>query len=99
MLLRRESEDPRTTLREGALVTACGIDFLRKLKKTCMDEVTAYADCIDASHHKLYINRCREPQRYLDRCVEYNMKITRPSVGYFSKLHAHDSKVPRPGKY
>lgn len=56
MLLRREYEDPRKTLKEGAKVTACGVDFLRKLKKVCIDEVTKYADCIDKTHQKLFVN-------------------------------------------
>lgn len=57
MLLRIESEDPRKTLKEGAAVTSCGIDFLRKLKKTCLDETTKYANCIDEASFKLYINK------------------------------------------
>lgn len=57
MLLRSESEDPRATLKQGAKVTACGIDFLRKIKKTCLDEVSNYAHCIDTSHQKLYVNQ------------------------------------------
>jgi len=31
MLLRREAEDPRKTLKEGAAVTACGVEFLKVL--------------------------------------------------------------------
>lgn len=32
MLLRREAEDPRKTLKEGAAVTACGVEFLKVLQ-------------------------------------------------------------------
>jgi hypothetical protein len=49
MLRRAELEDPRATLKEGALVTACGVEFLQKLKTTCADETKRYADCIDHS--------------------------------------------------
>ena len=96
MLLRKEAEDPRVTLKQGAKVTACGIDFLKKMKKTCLAEVTDYANCIDTSHQSLYVNKCREQQRYLDKCVEEKLHIKRPPMGYFSKLHVHDSDVPPP---
>jgi hypothetical protein len=56
MQRRKELEDPRATLKEAAIVTACGIDFLQKLKKTCGDEATRYGDCIDKSPEgKMYI--------------------------------------------
>lgn len=35
MLRRKELEDPRAVLKEGAAVTACGISFLHSLKRTC----------------------------------------------------------------
>jgi hypothetical protein len=57
MLLRREYEDPRKTLKEGARVTACGVEFLRKLKRACLDEVSVYANCIDNATENLYISK------------------------------------------
>lgn len=39
MLRRKELEDPRKTIKEAAEVTACGVDFLRSLKKACLPEV------------------------------------------------------------
>lgn len=57
MLLRTESEDPRVTIKEGAKVTACGIDFLKKMRKSCLDEVTNYANCIDTSNQKLFVSK------------------------------------------
>lgn len=41
--------------------------------------------------------RCREPQRYLDSCIEKKLNIQRPKLGYFSKLHVHDPQIPKPG--
>ncbi|KAI1727625.1 NADH dehydrogenase [ubiquinone] 1 alpha subcomplex subunit 8 [Ditylenchus destructor] len=95
MLLRSEYEDPRKTLKEGARVTACGVDFLRKVKKSCKEEVANYAHCIDTAHHKLYVSRCREQQRYVDQCIEDKLGVVRPPLGYFSKLHVHESDVPK----
>lgn len=57
MLRRKELEDPRKTLKEGREVTACGVKFLQSLKKTCQDEATKYAECIDRKTGKLYISR------------------------------------------
>lgn len=57
MLRRRELEDPRKTLNEGAAVTACGIRFLQKLKKTCNSEIDNFANCIDHGSAKLYVSK------------------------------------------
>ncbi|VDO37564.1 unnamed protein product [Brugia timori] len=100
MLRRQETEDPRLSLREGQALTACGIKFLQALKKVCNENVDRYADCIDHRTSKLYITPfnflcCREQQRRLDICVEENLNIIRPRVGYFSKLHVHNAHFPR----
>ena len=80
--------DPRKTLKEGARVTACGVEFLRKLKKSCKEEVTNYAHCIDTAHHKMYVSPCREQQRHVDQCVEEKLGVVRPPIGYFrSAIH------------
>lgn len=57
MLRRKELEDPRKTLKEGAAVTACGVRFLQSLKKNCAPEVERYADCIDRSSSKLFVSK------------------------------------------
>lgn len=57
MLRRSEAEDPRKSLKEGAKLTECGVNFLRAVKKTCYDEVAKYADCIDQSHKRLYVGK------------------------------------------
>lgn len=56
MLRRKEMEDPRKTLKEASQVTACGIDFLRSLKKTCLSEAEKYAYCIDHGDRDLYVS-------------------------------------------
>lgn len=96
MLRRSELEDPRKTLKEGRDVTACGIKFLQSLKKSCQDEASKYANCIDRSSAKLYVSKCREEQRYLDACVEEKLNIRRPPLGYFSKIQVHESTHPKP---
>lgn len=40
--------------------------------------------------------RCREEQRFFDRCVEEKLGIQRPKLGEMSKLHVHQSSVPKP---
>ncbi|VDN04309.1 unnamed protein product [Thelazia callipaeda] len=94
-LRRQETEDPRRALKEGRDLTACGIKFLQQLKKNCKESVDNYASCIDHRSSKLYITPCREQQRRLDLCVEQNLSITRPRVGYFSKMHVHNARFPK----
>ncbi|CEF65255.1 NADH dehydrogenase [ubiquinone] 1 alpha subcomplex subunit 8 [Strongyloides ratti] len=96
MLRRKELEDPRLVLKEGAALTNCGIAFLQKLKKTCAPDVEKYANCIDYGSSKLYASKCREEQRFVDRCIEEELKIERPKLGYFSKIHVHESVHPKP---
>uniref|UniRef100_A0A7E4V1T1 NADH dehydrogenase [ubiquinone] 1 alpha subcomplex subunit 8 n=1 Tax=Panagrellus redivivus TaxID=6233 RepID=A0A7E4V1T1_PANRE len=98
MLRRSELADPRATLKEGREVTACGIKFLQSLKKSCQPEAAKYADCIDKGDAKLYVSKCRQEQRYLDQCVEQKLNIERPKLGYFSKIHVHESAQPKPTK-
>lgn len=99
MLRRKELEDPRKTLKEGAAVTACGVEFLRALKKTCAPEAEKYANCIDYGDRDLYVSRCRNEQLFMDKCVEDKLNITRPPVGYFSKIHVHESLHPPAGEF
>ncbi|KAK5966705.1 NADH-ubiquinone oxidoreductase 19 kDa subunit, partial [Trichostrongylus colubriformis] len=96
MLRRKELQDPRATLKEGAAVTACGVDFLRSLKKTCAKETETLANCVDQSSARLFMSKCHDQQKVLDACIEEKLQITRPKMGYFSKLHVYDSKHPAP---
>ncbi|GMS87972.1 hypothetical protein PENTCL1PPCAC_10147, partial [Pristionchus entomophagus] len=96
MLRRRELEDPRATLKEGAAVTACGVRFLQSLKSTCADQTKQFADCIDQGSAKLYVAKCRDEQSKMDKCIEELLHIARPKLGYFSKPKAHESAQPKP---
>lgn len=49
MLCRLELDDPRKCIEEGKVVTSCTMDFFRKVKKTCAEEFTQYATCLDKS--------------------------------------------------
>ena len=49
MLCRQECQDPRRCLNEGKAVTACSLDFFRKIKKNCAVEFTQFANCLDRS--------------------------------------------------
>uniref|UniRef100_A0A158P8C9 NADH dehydrogenase [ubiquinone] 1 alpha subcomplex subunit 8 n=1 Tax=Angiostrongylus cantonensis TaxID=6313 RepID=A0A158P8C9_ANGCA len=96
MLRRKELQDPRKTLKEGATVTACGVEFLKSLKKSCFHETEKLANCIDQGSSKLYMSKCHDVQKVLDACVEEKLHVTRPKLGYFSKLHVHESAHPPP---
>ncbi|CAO4370329.1 unnamed protein product [Caenorhabditis nigoni] len=96
MLRRKESEDPRAVLKEGAALTACGVNFLQSLKRSCLPQTQKLAECVDQGSAKLYMSKCHDDQKELDACVEANMNLTRPKLGYFSKLHVYDSATPAP---
>lgn len=49
MLCRQECQDPRQCLNEGKAVTACSLDFFRKIKKSCAVEFTQFTNCLDRS--------------------------------------------------
>ncbi|ETN69264.1 hypothetical protein NECAME_15427 [Necator americanus] len=45
---------------------------------------------------KIRAFRCHDDQKVLDACVEEKLHLTRPKMGYFSKLHVHESVHPPP---
>lgn len=53
MLCREEEKDPRKCLKEGKDVTACSLNFFRKIKKTCLEEFNQYSHCLDQSSKDL----------------------------------------------
>lgn len=53
MLCKTEERDPRKCVKEGKLVTACGIEFLQKVKKHCAAELTNFAKCIEWSSQEM----------------------------------------------
>ncbi len=56
MLCRKEEKDPRKCLREGAEVTACGVQFLQAVKNKCRQQFDDYANCIDyRSDSKMFV--------------------------------------------
>lgn len=57
MLCKAELKDPRKCLVEGKAVTSCAMDFFRKVKKTCSEEFSQYANCLDKSSGDLHFKQ------------------------------------------
>ena len=56
MLCKSEVKDPRKCLQNGKDVTACGLSFLQRVKKTCRDEAEGKTIvAILASHGIRYV--------------------------------------------
>ena len=49
VLCKNEERDPRKCVEYGKTLTACGLDFFRKVKAECLQEFTQFANCIDKS--------------------------------------------------
>ncbi|PZC80522.1 NADH dehydrogenase [ubiquinone] 1 alpha subcomplex subunit 8 [Helicoverpa armigera] len=96
MLCRLEEKDPRKCINEGKAVTACTLDFFRKVKKSCLDEFNQYSNCIDKSSGDYSLKQCRKTQGVFDKCVLEKMNIERPAFGYFCEARVHDTKRPKP---
>uniref|UniRef100_A0A5K3F5E2 NADH dehydrogenase [ubiquinone] 1 alpha subcomplex subunit 8 n=1 Tax=Mesocestoides corti TaxID=53468 RepID=A0A5K3F5E2_MESCO len=97
MLCNQEHHDPRKCLNEGKEVTACGLKFLKLLKKNCEDVFTPYYQCIwryGGAHFS--IQSCRKLQYALDSCIKEKMGIERPELGHFNRVRLVDTKRPRP---
>ncbi|XP_057322470.1 NADH dehydrogenase [ubiquinone] 1 alpha subcomplex subunit 8 [Microplitis mediator] len=95
MLCRKELDAVRC-VNEGKAVTACALDFLRKLKKNCYQEFDQYYNCVYRSSSNVSFMPCRNTQEVLDKCVFEHMNIERPSYGYFCEVKVHDTKRPKP---
>uniref|UniRef100_A0A182S9F5 NADH dehydrogenase [ubiquinone] 1 alpha subcomplex subunit 8 n=1 Tax=Anopheles maculatus TaxID=74869 RepID=A0A182S9F5_9DIPT len=98
MLCRQELDDPRACINEGKAVTNCAFEFFRKLKKTCAQEFTQYANCLDKSSGDLNFKHCRKTQGVYDKCVLDNMQLERPDYGYFCRAKVHATERPPPPK-
>ncbi|XP_063589238.1 NADH dehydrogenase [ubiquinone] 1 alpha subcomplex subunit 8-like [Penaeus indicus] len=96
MLCRAEEKDPRKCIAEGKAVTACSLDFFRKIKKSCLEEFTQYSNCLDKSSKDLGFRHCRNTQSIYDKCVLDNLEIERPEFGYFCRPKIVDSARPKP---
>ncbi|NP_001165825.1 NADH dehydrogenase [ubiquinone] 1 alpha subcomplex subunit 8 [Nasonia vitripennis] len=96
MLCKDEEDDPRRCITEGKVVTACALEFFKKIKKHCQDEFSQYYNCIDKSSGESAFSPCRKTQEIFDKCVLDNMNIERPSFGYFCEVKIHDSLRTKP---
>ncbi|KAB7503431.1 NADH dehydrogenase [ubiquinone] 1 alpha subcomplex subunit 8 [Armadillidium nasatum] len=99
MLCRFEEKDPRKCLNEGKAVTACAVNFFRKMRKNCLEEFEQYSHCIDKSSRELSLYRCRNTQAVLDKCVLEKMNIERPEYGFYCKPRVHETSRPKPPGY
>lgn len=95
MLCRSEEKDPRKCLKEGQDVTACGLEFFRKVKKTCREELEWYTKCIDFSGPPAHFKWCRKPQAIFDKCM-YESGFERARYGHFQLLRVHETDRPKP---
>jgi len=96
MLCRNEEKDPRKCIKEGKIVTACAMEFFRKVKKLCRDEYEQYAHCIDFSSQDFAFTPCRKTQAIYDKCILEKMNFERPPLGHFSLPRIHHTERPRP---
>ncbi|CAK1548819.1 unnamed protein product [Leptosia nina] len=96
MLCRFEEKDPRKCLNEGKAVTACTLEFFRKVKKTCLAEFNQYAHCIDKSSGDMGLKHCRKTQGVFDQCMLEKLNLERPSFGYFTEARVHATTRPKP---
>ncbi|KAK3923122.1 NADH dehydrogenase [ubiquinone] 1 alpha subcomplex subunit 8 [Frankliniella fusca] len=96
MLCRDELNDPRKCLAEGKQVTACGIEFFKKVKKSCLAEFTQYQKCLISSSADYQYAPCRKTQNVFDECVKAHLGVERPRPYYYCEPKIHDSKRPKP---
>lgn len=98
MLCRKEEMDPRKCLKEGHDVTDCGLEFFRKVKKTCREELEWYTKCLDFSGREPEFRRCRREQALYDGCM-YENGFERARFGYFQLARVHHTDRPRPKRH
>jgi len=95
MLCRAEEKDPRVCLKYGKELTACGNDFLKRVKKSCGDELSWYTKCLDYSGREPSFRLCRHAQALYDGCMA-DSGFERARYGHFQLLRVHDSERPKP---
>ncbi|XP_060808666.1 NADH dehydrogenase [ubiquinone] 1 alpha subcomplex subunit 8 [Amyelois transitella] len=96
MLCRFEENDPRKCINEGKAVTACTMEFFRKVKNSCFREFNQYAQCVDKSSGDYGLQHCRKTQNVYDTCMLDKLNLPRPDFGYFTEARVHDTKRPKP---
>lgn len=95
MLCRHEELDPRKCIKEGNEVTECGLEFFKKVKKTCPDELEWYTTCIELSGRDPKYHYCRDAQVIFDTCMADN-GFERARYGHFQMIRVHETDRPRP---
>ncbi|XP_030753329.1 NADH dehydrogenase [ubiquinone] 1 alpha subcomplex subunit 8 [Sitophilus oryzae] len=98
ILCRYELQDPRKCINEGKAVTNCALNFFRKVKGSCFEEFTQYANCVDKSSTDQKFTPCRKTQGIFDKCMKDNLGIDRPPYDYYNRVHVHKTLRPRPEK-
>uniref|UniRef100_A0A4D5R9S1 NADH dehydrogenase [ubiquinone] 1 alpha subcomplex subunit 8 n=1 Tax=Scolopendra viridis TaxID=118503 RepID=A0A4D5R9S1_SCOVI len=96
MLCRKELRDPRKCIDEGKAVTSCALDFFRKMKEHCKEEMHKFADCLNYTSANMEYKYCRKTQNIYDLCVLNALNLERPEIGYYSRPKIHDSRRPKP---
>lgn len=96
VLCRDELGDPRKCLDEGKRVTNCGIEFFKKVKKSCFDEFSQYQKCLIQGSSNFEFAPCRKTQDIFNECVKTHIGVERPRPFYFCEPKVHDSKRPKP---
>ncbi|CAH2249513.1 NADH dehydrogenase [ubiquinone] 1 alpha subcomplex subunit 8 [Pararge aegeria] len=96
MLCRLEENDPRKCVNEGKAVTACTLEFFRKVKKSCLAEFNQYTTCIDKSSGDFGLQHCRTTQGVFDGCMLEKLHLERPGFGYFTEARVHATNRPKP---
>ncbi|XP_054161772.1 NADH dehydrogenase [ubiquinone] 1 alpha subcomplex subunit 8-like [Oppia nitens] len=97
MLCKIEERDPRRCLNEGKAVTACGLEFYRKVKNNCRNELEKLSKCMEWTDYDMKFLYCRKEQSCYDQCMSEKLGINRPPLGYFTQLRVHQTDRPKPG--
>ena len=75
MKCRMEGKDPRKCLAEGRAVTACALDFFRKVKSSCNEPFTEHWTCLDYNNQTY--EYCRKTQKAFDGCMLEKLNLER----------------------
>ncbi|OAF67706.1 hypothetical protein A3Q56_04561 [Intoshia linei] len=96
MLCTKEEKDPRICLEYGKMLTACGNNLLKDIKKNCAASFTKHWKCLDDSEFDMRFKNCRKSQLVYDTCVKEKLNLDRPKLGYFCKFRTHKTTRPKP---
>jgi len=78
------------------LKASCGLEFYRKVKKNCRNELEKLAKCMEWTDYDLKFWYCRKEQGYYDECMTEKMGLERPPFGYFTQVRVHETSRPHP---